>query len=162
MSQLYIHENLVRIQPLIYKILCRQESFTLMLTPTPNTNINGISTKTNMSPPPTPSTPLRWGGHDISVLLLSCHFYLTQDESKTEVLKLSASTRQPIYFLNQRVGGRLFRVITLKKWCLDISEQGSRNCPFFSLKLIFLKFMSWTESDCKRISKFWSIITISK
>ena len=34
-SQLCIHENLVRIQPLVHKILCRQESVTLMLTSKP-------------------------------------------------------------------------------------------------------------------------------
>ena len=35
MSQLYIHENLVRIQLLVHKILCRQESVILTLTLTP-------------------------------------------------------------------------------------------------------------------------------
>ena len=34
MSQLYIHENLVRIQPLVHKILGRQESVTSTLMPT--------------------------------------------------------------------------------------------------------------------------------
>ena len=43
MSQLYIHKNLVRIQPLLHKILCKQESLTPMPTPTKsyaNTNAN--------------------------------------------------------------------------------------------------------------------------
>ena len=31
MSQLYIHEYLVRIQPLVHKILCRQKSVTVTL-----------------------------------------------------------------------------------------------------------------------------------
>ena len=44
MSQLYIHENLLRIQPLVHKILCRQKSIT--------PNINRICTKINMSPSP--------------------------------------------------------------------------------------------------------------
>ena len=51
MTQLYIHENLIRIQPLVYKILCRQESFALLSTlPTPNAY--GICTKINMYPSP--------------------------------------------------------------------------------------------------------------
>ena len=33
MSQLYIHENLLRIQLLVHKILCRQESVTLIPKP---------------------------------------------------------------------------------------------------------------------------------
>ena len=47
MSQLYIHENLVRIQPLIYKILCRQESGS---DANADADSNGIHTKINMSP----------------------------------------------------------------------------------------------------------------
>ena len=35
MSKLYIQENLVRIQPLIYKILCRQEKVMPIPTPMP-------------------------------------------------------------------------------------------------------------------------------
>ena len=42
MSQLYIHENLVRLQPLIHKILCRQEG--VMPMPT------GSAQKNNMPP----------------------------------------------------------------------------------------------------------------
>ena len=44
MSHLYIHENLVRIQPLVHKILCRQKS----LTPAPTVS----APKNNMSPSP--------------------------------------------------------------------------------------------------------------
>ena len=43
MSKLYIHENLVRIQPLVLKKLCRQEK--VMLTPT-------ASTSKSICPPP--------------------------------------------------------------------------------------------------------------
>ena len=53
MSQLYIHENLVRIQPLVHMILCRQESVTQ--TPT------GSAPKT-ICPP-----PRRWGPNTGSV-----------------------------------------------------------------------------------------------
>ena len=49
MSQLHIHENLVRIQPLVHKILCRQESVMPKLKPM------GSAPKT-ICPP-----PLRWG-----------------------------------------------------------------------------------------------------
>ena len=45
MSQLYIHENLVRTQQLVNKVLCRQESVMLMLTPT------GAAPKTICPPP---------------------------------------------------------------------------------------------------------------
>ena len=34
-DQFFIHENLVKIQPLVHKILCRQESVTPVLTPMP-------------------------------------------------------------------------------------------------------------------------------
>ena len=57
MSQLYIHENLVRIQPLVHKILAREESVMPMpmLTPTPT----GFTQKL-VCP-----RPLQWGGHNI-------------------------------------------------------------------------------------------------
>ena len=51
MSQLYSYGNLVRIQPLVPKILCRQETFMQMPTPMPT----GSAPKTICSP------PRRWG-----------------------------------------------------------------------------------------------------
>ena len=52
MSQLYIHVNLVKIQPLVHKILRRQES----VTPTPK-----ISTSKSIRPPPVV------GGHSFAI-----------------------------------------------------------------------------------------------
>ena len=66
MPQLYIHENLVRIKPLVHKILCTQES--AKPTPTPkqhhaNPDVNGLFTKNKMFPSP------KVGGHNIICLL---------------------------------------------------------------------------------------------
>ena len=47
MSQSYSYGNLVRIQPLVPKILCRQESFMQMPTPTPT----GSAPKNNVPLP---------------------------------------------------------------------------------------------------------------
>ena len=47
MSQLYIHDNLVRIKQLVHKILCRQESVTPMPTPTPT----GSASNSTCPPP---------------------------------------------------------------------------------------------------------------
>ena len=45
MFQLYIYENVLKIQPPVHKILCRKESDA-------DANANGIRTKNNMSPSP--------------------------------------------------------------------------------------------------------------
>ena len=55
MSQCYIHANLVKIHPPVRKISCKQESVTLMPTPTPMSTPTGSTPKT-ICPP-----PLRWG-----------------------------------------------------------------------------------------------------
>ena len=49
MSHLYIQENLVRIQELVHKILCRQES--VMQTPMPTLTPMGSALKSNVPLP---------------------------------------------------------------------------------------------------------------
>ena len=55
MSQCYIHANLVKIHPPVHEITCKQESVTLMLTPTLT------PTPTGSAPKAICPSPLRWG-----------------------------------------------------------------------------------------------------
>ena len=84
MSQLYIHENLVRIRPLVCKILCRQEIVMLTTRPTtesaPNSNCCRVHRlgDIKMSDPPfwrLPRNQYRfWREKNFLVFILTLHY----------------------------------------------------------------------------------------
>ena len=99
MSQLYIQEDLVRIQPLVHKVLYKQESVTTMPTPTPLPIPTGSAPKSICSP----SRRLR----DINICSINSCFgspwncaFLFLDKTVTAEKCLCENSYVPVFVFN--------------------------------------------------------------
>ena len=103
MSQLYISENLVRIQTLVHKILCRQESVTRMSTQMPTPTPMG-STPKSICLPPMGERGGGWGDITITTSTFSINNQQVYDS-------LTVLSNHKHYQINRKEGNDLGPVV---------------------------------------------------